>query len=128
MFQEVDVEINELLFEWRALDHSGRRTPSISFHLAGTGNLIPSNYHLNSIEKDSRGNDLVSSRHYHHFIYHGWEGQVKSCGLSAVGQRTSDLSDGLASDFQWQHNARWLSEEDRTDFFPGQRRRRPSTR
>ena len=78
MFQEVDVETNELLFEWRALDHV---KPEDTFHFDPFGGYWESHpfdyYHLNSIEKDSRGNYLVSSRHYHHFIY-SMEGQAKS--------------------------------------------------
>ena len=113
MFQEVDVETNELLFEWRALDHF---KPEDTLYFDPFGGYFESHpfdyYHLNSIEKDSKGNYLVSSRHYHHFIYlDGKSGEVLWT-LGGGSTDFTDLSDGLASDFQWQHNPHWLSEEE----------------
>jgi hypothetical protein len=113
MFQEVDIETNELLFEWRALDHF---KPEDTFYFDPFGGYWESHpfdyYHLNSIEKDSKGNFLVSSRHYHHFIYlDGKTGEVLWT-LGGGSKDFVDLSGGLASDFQWQHNPRWLSQDE----------------
>ena len=113
MFQEVDIETNELLFQWRAVDHF---KPEDTFYFDPFGGYFEEHpfdyYHLNSVEKDSKGNYLVSSRYYHHIIYlDGKTGEVL-WGLGGHHTDFVDLSDGLASDFQWQHNARWISEEE----------------
>jgi hypothetical protein len=113
MFQEVDIATNELLFEWRAIDHF---KPEDTLYFDPFGGYFEDHpfdyYHLNSVEKDSKGNYLISSRHYHHFLY--LDGKTGDVLWTLGGGSTDfvDLSDGLASDFQWQHNPRWLSEEE----------------
>lgn len=113
MFQEVDIETNELLFEWHAIDHFKPEDTKYWDPFGGYFKSHPFDYyHLNSVEKDSKGNFIVSSRHYHHFIYlDGKTGEVLWT-LGGGATDFTDLSDGLASDFKWQHNARWLSEEE----------------
>ena len=68
VFQEVDVETGELLFEWRSLDHI---PPSASYTMAGTtdtsGNGLAEDtpwdyFHINSVDKDADGNYLISAR------------------------------------------------------------------
>lgn len=112
MFQEVDVETNELLFEWRAIDHFD---PVDTYYFDPFGGYVESHpfdyYHLNSIEKDSKGNYLVSSRHYHHIAYiDGKTGDVLWT-LGGHSKDFKDLSHGKATEHQWQHNARWVDEE-----------------
>ncbi|CAI7641573.1 unnamed protein product [Penicillium bialowiezense] len=69
VFQEIDVETNKVLFEWRSLDHVD---PSDSFtwpshtDTSGTGLNVhePWDYfHINSIDKNADGDYLISSRH-----------------------------------------------------------------
>jgi hypothetical protein len=112
MFQEIDIETNELLFEWRAIEHFD---PNDTYYFDPFGGYFESHpfdyYHLNSVEKDSKGNYLCSSRHYHHIIYiEGKTGKV----LWELGGRSKDfkdLSHGKATEHKWQHNARWYDEE-----------------
>ncbi|GAB7360015.1 hypothetical protein MBLNU230_g7540t1 [Neophaeotheca triangularis] len=115
VFQEIDIETGELVFQWRSLDYY---SPAESYAWRPMSGYIPNwpydYFHLNSIQKDSKGNYLVSSRHLHKLMYvAGQSGDV----LWTIGGRKSssdfaDLSDGAATDFQWQHHARWISEDE----------------
>lgn len=69
VFQEIDVETGELLFEWRALDHIA---PSFSYTCIdctdtsgnGLSRDTPWDYfHINSIDKNEEGDYLISARH-----------------------------------------------------------------
>ena len=115
VFQEIDIETNELLFEWNASEHVKLGDTFYFDPLGGYWESHPFDfYHLNSIEKDSKGNYLISSRHYHTITYiDGSSGEVL-WELGAGSEDFTDLSDGHASDFQWQHNPRWVSEEEGT--------------
>ncbi len=116
MFQEVDIATGELLFQWRAQDHF---KPEDSYYWHPFGGYVESIpfdfYHINSIEKDSKGNYLISSRHFHHLAYiNGTSGEpIWILGGSSKFNAFSDLSDGDATGFQWQHHGRWVSEDDK---------------
>lgn len=110
--QEVDIATGELLFEWRASDHFKAADSFMTNPFGGYTEGMPFDfYHLNSIEKDRDGNYLLSSRHFHTVLtIDGRTGEV----LWQLGGRATDLrdlSDGRASDFSWQHHARWLDQE-----------------
>ena len=69
LFQEIDVESGELLFEWRALDHIA---PSFSYTCIDctdtSGNGLTRDtpwdfFHINSIDKNLDGDYLISARH-----------------------------------------------------------------
>ncbi|KAF2466831.1 uncharacterized protein BDR25DRAFT_345411 [Lindgomyces ingoldianus] len=69
VFQEIDVETGELIFEWRALDHIA---PSFSYTCIdctdtsgnGLSRDTPWDYfHINSIDKNKEGDYLISARH-----------------------------------------------------------------
>ncbi|KAH6637526.1 ASST-domain-containing protein [Boeremia exigua] len=69
LFQEIDVETGELLFEWRALDHIA---PSFSYTCIDctdtSGNGLTRDtpwdfFHINSIDKNAEGDYLISARH-----------------------------------------------------------------
>ncbi|KAJ8105869.1 hypothetical protein OPT61_g9920 [Boeremia exigua] len=69
VFQEIDVETGELLFEWRALDHIA---PSFSYTCIDctdtSGNGMTRDtpwdfFHINSIDKNADGDYLISARH-----------------------------------------------------------------
>lgn len=112
MFQEIDIETGELLFEWRAIEHFD---PLDNYYFDPFGGYIESHpydyYHLNSIEKDPKGNFLVSSRHFHHIAYiDGKSGDVLWT-LGGHSKDFKDLSHGKATEHQWQHNARWYDQE-----------------
>ena len=68
VFQEVDVDSGELIFEWRSLDHvdpsEGYVAPA-STEISGDGMKdTPWDYfHINSIDKNAEGDYLISARH-----------------------------------------------------------------
>ena len=110
--QEVDVETGALIFEWRALDHVD---PSEGFvgpmesEVAGDGRTKESPwdfFHVNSIDKNSEGDYLISARHVS-CIYKvsGKDGHV-------MWRLNGMKSDYRLVDFEFssQHDARFISE------------------
>ncbi|KAM0704519.1 hypothetical protein Q7P35_008753 [Cladosporium inversicolor] len=96
ILQKIDIATGKLVFEWRSsdhLDHPALQTSSGGFVADGSFDY----FHMNSIEKDTRGNYLISFRHLHTLVYV---------------EDFEDLSQGDATGFQWQHDARWISESD----------------
>lgn len=119
-FQEVDIATGELLFEWivsehvpvedtyRTLEHCTNDPFQV---YDGCGNFQSSAfdfYHINSVQKDAAGNYLVSGRNTHSLLYiDGTSGEI----IWHLGGRRNDfedLSSGAATNFSWQHYARWL--------------------
>ncbi|KAF2478341.1 uncharacterized protein BDR25DRAFT_365533 [Lindgomyces ingoldianus] len=107
VFQELDILTGKLVFQWRASEHF---SPTDSYHNLGTqgGSGNPWDFfHINSVEKDLQGNYLISSRYTSTISYiSGETGEV----LWILGGRRNnftDLSDGRATDFTFQHDARW---------------------
>ena len=112
LFQEIDVVTDELLFEWRASEHYDVES---SFHnLGDKGSLDdPFDYfHINSIQKDEFGNYLISARYTHSVTYIDGETGEVLWVLGGTRNQFTDLSDGNATDFAWQHDARFHSLED----------------
>lgn len=112
VLQEIDIATGELLFEWRASDHFGADESDMTHPLAGYSSFIPFDFfHINSAAKDSAGNYLVSSRHTHTVTSISPTGEILWV-LGGDRNEFKDLSDGAATNFKWQHDARWISEED----------------
>ena len=111
-FQEIDIATGELLFEWKASEHFSANESYMTNLFAGYTSGIPFDFfHINSVDKDSQGNYIVSSRHFHTVTCITPTGET----LWVLGGRYNeftDLSNGEATNFRWQHDARWLSEED----------------
>ncbi|KAI1618831.1 ASST-domain-containing protein [Exophiala viscosa] len=110
LFQEVDIETGEVLFEWRASDHVA---VADSFWGPGTLGVTMNDawdfFHINSVEKDERGNYLISSRWMHAVYYiSGTTGDIIwTLGGREENNNFRDLSDGAATHFASQHHARW---------------------
>jgi len=110
--QEVDLATNTLLFEWRASDHIPLSDtylfPNMSQQGHSPGNAMDF-FHMNSIEKDDAGNYLISARHTHALYY--IDGRTGSILWALGGKRNdfTDLSNNTATNFAWQHHARWAS-------------------
>ncbi|KAE8354988.1 MFS general substrate transporter [Aspergillus coremiiformis] len=112
IFQEVDVETNEVRFEWNSLDHVD---PTASYtypghtDTSGTG-LDPHSpwdyFHINSIDKNKDGDYLISSRHT--CAIYKISGQNGTVIWQLHGARPSFKN--LNFSFSQQHDARWLSE------------------
>ena len=115
LFQEIDIETNELLFQWVA---SESVRPADTHYVQPTAGFYESEpfdyFHINSVEKDSKGNYLISSRHFHTITYiEGGTGAT----LWTLGADSADFVDisetpRAATDFCWSHDARWLNEEE----------------
>lgn len=112
LFQEIDIETGELLFQWSAVQHFDPADTFMTNPFGGYWESIPFDfYHLNSVDKDSKGNYIISSRHFHHVMCISPEGETLWI-LGGAENEFKDLSDGQATNFKWQHDARWISEED----------------
>lgn len=112
-FQEVDLATGELVFEWSASQHVNVTDAIWQPHHKKQGLKGHEGYdffHINSVEKDRHGNYLVSGRHTCSVYYiSGVDGSV----LWRVGGKFNDfedLSGGKATDFTWQHHARWVDQ------------------
>jgi hypothetical protein len=111
ILQEIDIATGELLFEWRASNHlSNPALQSSSGGIVADGSF--DYFHMNSIDKDSNGNYLVSLRHIHALVYIDRSTGEILWTLGKDAGDFEDLSEGEATGFQWQHDARWISEED----------------
>lgn len=113
IFQEIDIATGELLFEWRASEHFSIEESYKTYTFAGFSSSVPffDFFHINSVDKDSQGNYLVSLRHLHTIACISPTGET----LWTLGGRHNqfrDLSNGEATSFKWQHDARWVSEEE----------------
>lgn len=115
VFQEIDIATGDLLFQWRASEHFNPADAFMVRMWSGYTSLSPYDFfHLNSIQRDSKGNYLISARHMHQIVYiDGQSGDVIwKLGGHPESNDFVDLSDGEATNFAWQHHARWLSEEE----------------
>ena len=112
IFQEIDIVTGQLVFQWVASEHVDLRDthyfqPFSGFDARDTYDY----YHLNSVVKDSRGNYLISSRHFHAITYiDGRSGDILWV-ISKHSPDFVDVSDGRATDFKWSHHARWVDED-----------------
>lgn len=114
LFQEIDIETNELLFQWVASENVRPADTHYVQPTAGFSASEPFDYfHINSVDKDSKGNYLISSRHFHTITYiEGRTGDI----LWVLGADSADFVDisetpGAATNFRWAHHARWIDEE-----------------
>ena len=137
-FQEVDIETNELLFEWSASKHFSPNDTSARYN-GDFGVSKDSGFdfaHINSVRKvfmwyciqgswadhtDSLqtedGNYLVSSRHLHTIaLIDGSDGHPIWI-LGGKNNQFEDLSDGKATGFSWQHNARFYNDHSHITMF-----------
>lgn len=103
-FQHINMTSNELIFDWRSIDHVD---PSESYaSISGAG--IQANpwdyFHINSVDYQTSDNSyLISSRHCS-TIY-----KITSDGNIAwrLGGKMSNFTMGTGTNFEWQHHARW---------------------
>lgn len=116
LFQELDVETGEAIFQWRASEHVDF-SDSYRKMNAATHNDPWDFFHINSIEKDAVGNYLVSSRHLRTILYvSGATGDV----LWRLGGKSNDFttfSGGSATSFVGQHDAHWVGNHTAITFF-----------
>lgn len=105
LFREMDIETGEIIFEWRASDHFAINHTFYPIGSAGKSPEAPFDFfHINSVDKDSDGNYIVSSRFMHSIAcISANTGEI----LWTLGGRNNDFTDlsgGRATDFAWQHH------------------------
>ncbi|KAJ5947976.1 hypothetical protein N7466_000991 [Penicillium verhagenii] len=113
VFQEIDVETNELLFEWRASEHFSFSEVERDSEGTGDSEEDPWDwFHINSVDKDEHGNFLISSRYLNCLAY--ISGTTGSVIWKLGGKESSftDISAGSASNISWQHHARFQPQYD----------------
>ncbi|KAH6962658.1 ASST-domain-containing protein [Ilyonectria sp. MPI-CAGE-AT-0026] len=121
IFQEISISTGEILFEWSASSHVPldntfwttklcRDDSNTAFNGCGHNEDSAFDfYHLNSVEKDEQGNYLICGRNVHTVSYiNGVTGEI-IWNLGGPNNEFEDLSDGDATNFSWQHHARYLS-------------------
>ncbi|KAF2835004.1 hypothetical protein M501DRAFT_999555 [Patellaria atrata CBS 101060] len=109
MFQEVDIATGELIFEWNATNHVLINETYNTLSGSGGSEEAPFDYfHINSIAKDQNGDYLVSARVMSCiFKISGPDGTI----LWRLNGRRSDFDVEDAAVFAFQHDARWLNDE-----------------
>lgn len=113
--QEIDVESGDVIFTWHSLDHVDPKSCFTTPADTGGSQDNPWDYfHINSIEKDSKGNYLISSRHCSALYYvSGTDGSV----IWTLGGQNSSFEMGENTTFWYQHDARWRDGETTISLF-----------
>ncbi|KAM5376294.1 hypothetical protein ACJZ2D_005665 [Fusarium nematophilum] len=118
-FQEVDAATNKVLFRWAASEYF-TLADSHARYTEGFGVKEGSGFdffHINSVEKTDDGNYLISSRHTSTLaLIDGTNGQP----IWILGGRRNqfrDLSGGRATNFGWQHDARFYKNQSHITMF-----------
>lgn len=108
VIQEIDLATGDLIFEWRAAEHYPISDTHRDMPLGDGGVTSAFDFfHINSIDKDYKGNFLISSRYFHSLTYlNGTTGDIIWI-LGGKKNMFKDLSGGRATNFAYQHDARW---------------------
>ncbi|KAL1869508.1 hypothetical protein Plec18167_007806 [Paecilomyces lecythidis] len=112
LFQELDIETGEALFQWRASEHFEFTEGYVARVGSGESEDRPWDFfHINSVDKDSKGNFLISTRYMSCLAYiDGKTGEI-IWKLGGKKNMFKDLSGGAATNISWQHHARWVDNE-----------------
>ncbi|KAI1258792.1 Arylsulfotransferase-domain-containing protein [Xylariaceae sp. FL1019] len=116
MFQEIDIETGALLFEWKASEHVpiNYTMHPYSEGIDADDGLSPPYafdfFHINSVDKDDFGNYIISSRHTSMIMCLSSSGETIWI-LGSDHNMFTDLSDGRATDFRYQHHARFHGDD-----------------
>ena len=105
--QEIDLRTHKLKWQWRATEHIETNETYRPIEHDGTEKDPYDWFHINSAQKDELGNYLLSARFLHSIIY--VDGRTKETIWQLGGKHNSfmDLSGGNATNFAWQHDARF---------------------
>ncbi|ESZ90895.1 hypothetical protein SBOR_8736 [Sclerotinia borealis F-4128] len=106
-FQEVDIETGWVRYTWNALDHFSLNESFTTYFDEEWGWDW---FHMNSLQKTREGHYLISSRHLRMIAYiNGTDGSK----IWQVGGQNNDFSDssgGNATNFGFQHDARFVDD------------------
>jgi hypothetical protein len=114
MFQEIDLATDKLLFEWRASDHFAVDQSGQPLRGRGGSEEQPFDFfHINSVDKNSEGDYIISGRYYNIACIDGNTGAVK-WQLGGKHNDFKDLSNGAATNFTWNHHVTWYENDNGT--------------
>ncbi|RFU31497.1 hypothetical protein B7463_g4795, partial [Scytalidium lignicola] len=109
LFQEIDIETGDLIYEWRATDHI-RMTDVFSSPSMKDGHGKSKDdafdfFHINSVDKIDSGDYLISARYMHAVVcISAKTGDI----LWQLGGKNNQFKDlNSATDFAWQHHVTW---------------------
>lgn len=116
-FQHIELDTNRLIFEWSPIEHVSLNESQVlmnSSEVAGDGSTPTTPwdfFHLNSVDRNSDGDYLISARHTS-TIYKisGIDGHI----IWRLGGSLSDFSFSAGLNFSSQHDARFREENDTT--------------
>lgn len=114
IFQELDIETGDVLFEWSSLDHISPDESILPVDEGQAGAGFNSSdawdyFHINSVDKDENGDYLISARDAASvYKVDGKTGEIvwKLGGLPGI--TTSDFKMETPFNFSFQHHARFL--------------------
>jgi hypothetical protein len=107
LIQEVDIETGRAIFQWRAAEHYDLTDGYRGIGGEGEDDRAWDFFHMNSVDKDAAGNYLISARYTRSLTYiNGTTGEVIWI-LGGKKNMLKDLSGGKATNFAYQHDARW---------------------
>lgn len=113
IFQELDIETGEVLFEWSSLDHVSPADSVLPVNPGHAGSGFNSSdawdyFHINSVDKDEKGDYVISARNAASlYKIDGKTGEIiwKLGGLPDI---TSSDFEYQNWNFSFQHHARFL--------------------
>lgn len=117
LFQEVDVETGELIFQWRASDHYPVTESMAPIGSFGVKDNAFDFFHINSIDKDAAGNYLISSRYMCGVAHVSASSGDVLWQLGGSRNNFTDLSGGAATNMTWQHHAAWAEADNTLTIF-----------
>ncbi|KAI1370975.1 hypothetical protein F4677DRAFT_322956 [Hypoxylon crocopeplum] len=112
VFQERDIDTGNVIFTWRLSDYYSLNETMVSYEDYG---MRPGGGgfdfgHINAVSKTADGNYLASFRHLCAVLFiNGSDGNI-IWNLGGRRNNFTDLSDGRATDFCYQHDARFANE------------------
>ncbi|TGO14411.1 hypothetical protein BTUL_0053g00100 [Botrytis tulipae] len=107
-FQEVDIKTGWVRHTWNALDHFGLNESFTTYVDEEWGWDW---FHMNSLQKTREGNYLISSRHLRMIAYINGTDGSKIWQVGGHNNDFTDLSGGNATNFAFQHHARFVNDD-----------------
>ncbi|THV53352.1 hypothetical protein BGAL_0053g00200 [Botrytis galanthina] len=107
-FQEVDIQTGWVRHTWNALDHFGLNESFTTYVDEEWGWDW---FHMNSLQKTREGHYLISSRHLRMIAYINGTDGSKIWQVGGHNNDFTDLSGGNATNFAFQHHARFVNDD-----------------
>ncbi|MGA3229598.1 MAG: arylsulfotransferase family protein [Candidatus Binatus sp.] len=104
--QEVDLQTDQLIFLWDALDHIPLSDSYENVSDAAQSTNVWDAYHLNSVGLTDDPNDILVSGRSTSTIYR--INKPTGSIVWQLGGKQSDFTIQSGAEFSWQHDARWL--------------------